>query len=134
MPQHSLEEFFLTVVRDAQRDRLVTAGAELGTQPASFLMGGREQGKQLVDDLIEAARREAEGGAEPAAQPAVMIRGGADEAVIGDLLARGAAAESKEEEAAQAETARESTVRREVLEDLMDKGTRGGKKADEGKA
>jgi len=127
-PQHSLEEYFLKVVRDAQRDKLVTAGAELGTAAADFLKRSGGEGEDLVHQLVEAARAEIEGrAATPAApEPAPVIRTGADEALIGNLMARAAddgTAEEAGQEAAEAETAREANVRREVLDDLMGRGT-----------
>jgi len=132
-PQRSLEEYFLNVVREAQRDKLVTAGAESGTRPSGFLMGEEDSGERLVQDLVEAGHREAkaEGPARP--EPVPVIHTGADDALIGDLLARAAGGEKGEkEEAPEAETAKEVGVRKDVLDELLDGGSGNGK-ADEGK-
>lgn len=132
-PRRSLEEYFLSVVQDAQRDRLTTAGAERGTAPAGFLMGAHQEAEQLMQELVEAGRRETAAHAAPVAEPAAAIQTGPDEGLIGDLVARAAGAEQEAPKAAPAAKGAEDTsVRNKVLDELMDSEAEDGR-ADEGK-
>jgi ABC-2 type transport system ATP-binding protein len=133
-PTKRLEEYFLNVVDDARRERLTTAGAEVGTAAASFLGAGRPEPEKLLDELVQAAR-EPEKMPEPAAQPAAAIPVQKDTVFIEELVRKGAAPET-EQEAAQKPAvvpAPETTVRRGVLDELL-VDPRKGSKPNEDKA
>jgi len=132
-PRRSLEEYFLSVVQDARRDRLTTAGAEQGTAPASFLMGAHQEAERVMQELVEAGRRETAAEAAPVAEPTAAIQTGPDEGLIGDLVARTGGAEQEAPKAAPAaEGAEDTSVRNKVLDELMDREAEDGR-ADEGK-
>jgi len=133
-PSRPLEDYFLNVVDDARRERLTTAGAEVGTAAASFLGAGRAEPEKLLDELVQAAR-EPEKAPEPAAQPAAAIPVQRDTIFIEDLVKRGTvpAAEEKAAQKPAAASAPETTVRRGVLDELLVDPHKGSK-PDENKA
>jgi len=70
-PTRRLEDYFLGVVAEARRERVLTSGAEAGGPAAEFL-SGEPEGAELVEELVEAARvsetpREVPDKTEPAA-------------------------------------------------------------------
>jgi len=92
-PTKRLEEHFLSVVADARRERIATAGAEAGAETAAFLTA-EQQGKQLVGELVSAGQ---EGAAQKApVAPSVQDAGiGPDREMIEGLVA-GEEAKSKQ--------------------------------------
>ena len=131
-PAKRLEEYFLNVVDEARRERLVTAGAEVGTSAAAFLGGRQPESEEVLAELVQAAR-EPEKAREPAAQPAAAIPVEKDAAFIEDLVRRGAAPEAPQAPPPQAAAPPETTIRRGVLDELLVDPHKGAK-ADEDKA
>lgn len=59
-PKDRLEDLFLRVVGQAQRDKLETSGAESAEGVSSFLVGDAQRSEGLVDSLISAGQRDME--------------------------------------------------------------------------
>lgn len=59
-PTDRLEELFLRVVGQAQRDQLETSGAESTVGVSEFLSGDKGKGINLVSSLVEAGRKTSE--------------------------------------------------------------------------
>ncbi len=117
-PTRRLEELFLQVVEEARRERLVTAGAEIGTGTADFLRDEEKQGEEVVGQLVAAAREAEQYVEAPAAEEMVAMPRSGDGAVIDELIG----AEPEEvEEMPEARTAAPATgpVRRDLLDELM---------------
>ncbi|MFW6188944.1 MAG: ABC transporter ATP-binding protein [Planctomycetota bacterium] len=123
-PTKKLEEYFLDVVRQARRERLSTAGAELGTGTAQFLGGEEQEGDQLLRDLVEAGREAEATGEEPEAdaEPAAALEAEVDEDLLNELV-------ELEGEEAPSEPASEEPesavgpapgVREDALQELLD--------------
>jgi len=71
-PRDRLESLFLRIVEEAQRQRAATGGAVATGQVAEFLRKG-DEGRELIEQLVEAARPEEvgpEGEPQPEAEPA----------------------------------------------------------------
>ncbi|RMD66366.1 MAG: ABC transporter ATP-binding protein [Planctomycetota bacterium] len=121
-PRKNLEEFFLEIVEQAQRDRVETAGAVAGSGPAAFLRGEEEEqapaleGEQLLQSLAAeqaseeqppahgqaAADSEEEGSTEDLLQRLVAsTEPGEEEPAGGGLDAVDAAQRQKDEAAVQ---------------------------------
>jgi len=118
-PFKKLEEYFLGVVEEARRERLATAGAEVGGPAADFLRGEPE-GEQLLEELVRAGRAEEapEAAPEAAVAPVPVEEGGEDRELIEDLTH---ATGERQEPAAPAPVspaAPEGGVRHDLLEDL----------------
>ncbi len=131
-PTKPLEEYFLNVVDEARRERLVTAGAEVGTAAASFLGGREEEPEAVVEELVQAAR-EPEPTPEKVVRPAAAIPVEKDDALIEDLVRQAAAPTAAPEPKAQPAGSPETAVRRGVLDELL-VDPRKGNKPDENKA
>jgi len=56
--ERRLEDFFLKVVEDAKRERLVTAGAESGTGAAEFLSKAEEETESIIRNLTKAGKKD----------------------------------------------------------------------------
>ncbi len=85
-PTRRLEEYFLEVVREARKERLATAGAEMGTGTAEFLAAEEPEGEGLLEDLV-AAGREAEQEVEESPEPEVApVHGVEDHDFIDELV------------------------------------------------
>ncbi|MHC4480443.1 MAG: ABC transporter ATP-binding protein, partial [Planctomycetota bacterium] len=131
-PTKRLEEFFLSVIEEARRERLSTAGAERGTRAAAFL-GAADEAEQLLEDLVEAGRRVEEPAAEREEAPVAAMPIGRDQEFIEDLVGA-ARAETPQPEPAEEPTAAvspETSVQKDVLEELLDHEG-GDEKSDEG--
>ena len=122
-PRRSLEDYFLSVVREAERDNLATAGAEMGSAAASFLGAEEPEGEDLVAELVQAGRRESEPDLKAAAEPAPIATFGADDELIDGLVAAsaqsGGADKEAAEEPADAGAVAPAAVRRGVLDELI---------------
>ena len=68
VPSRRLEEYFMSVVTEARRSRLDTAGAEAGGPAAEFL-AGEPEGEDLVERLVEASL-----GQDAIGEPAVALQ------------------------------------------------------------
>ncbi len=138
-PAQKLEEFFLDVVKQARRERLVTAGAEAGGPAAEFLTGGTEEaaGDELVQGLVaagqDAAAQEGAAATEPAPEKPVAMVSGPDTGVLQDLV-EGAEEAGRQESQTELELEpvedTEVGVRHEVLDDLIEDGSEGGDRDD----
>jgi hypothetical protein len=131
-PTQRLEDYFLGVVEEAQRERLATAGAERGTVPAAFL-GAEEEGREMIEQLVQAGQREEV--APPAGpEPVAAIPLEQDRQMIDELVK--SEEEGREGEGARAEPAAavapESVVRHDVLDELIDDDDSKGGQSDEG--
>ena len=117
VPSMRLEDFFLDVVAAAQKERLVTGGAEKGTAAAAFLVGEHE-GETLLDELVEAGAGQEETAAD-AQEPVAAIPVQADHELIDDLV--GSAAFEQTESGAEPDAAvtPEMGVREDVLSELL---------------
>ena len=131
-PSRRLEEFFLDVVKQARKEKMVTAGAEAGTETADFLRGeekAEKEGEELVEELVGASKDEEKEEAEETeseAQPTEAAGAGRDDRLLEDLM-KGDEPEADEE---QDDTSEEGPkpaeadekgqgVRRDVLEQLQ---------------
>lgn len=134
-PTQKLEEFFLEVVATARRERLATSGAEAGGRAAEFLAPKDEAGEALVDKLVAASQR-AEAPAEkaPQAQPAGPEPSSApDEGLLAELAAsRDEAAKAEEKQEEPKPVAPDTSVRHDLLDDLLDEVKEGGQKEGRG--
>jgi len=115
-PSQRLEELFLSVIKEAQRERLATAGAEVGQRPAAFL-SGEEEGKKLLEELVAAAEtpeRTQEGG------PADALHTRADEEFLEQLVQTGpgAAGAASKQKTADPEAPLDTQVHHDVIEEL----------------
>jgi ABC-2 type transport system ATP-binding protein len=117
-PARPLEDYFLQVVDEAQRERLATAGAERGTPAAAFLGGGRPQAEAVLGELVQAAKRPQEA---PTAEPVAAIPQQQDAAVLAELVRQATAPEptAKAAKEAAAAAAPETQIRRSVLDELI---------------
>ncbi|MCZ6697651.1 MAG: ABC transporter ATP-binding protein [Planctomycetota bacterium] len=94
-PRDRLEDIFLRVVGQAQREKLETSGAESAEGVSSFLAGDPDRKEGLVDSLISAGRREMERAPVTTAPVEILPTARAD--VLSKLVSEGAdAAESSE--------------------------------------
>ncbi len=135
-PTKRLEDFFLDVVEEARRDRLTTAGAERGTAAADFLRGIAEpQGEALLEELVQASNVGQEAAAARVPEPSAAIPVARDDAVIDELVRKGAAKEPQTGPARKPTAAVEpqAAVREDVIGELMTEG-RANEKADEDEA
>jgi len=118
-PSRRLEEYFLDVVAEARREKLVTDGAESGTMAASFL-GGEADGEDLLSELVAAGTAD-ESTEEPVPETVAALPTLQDRVLIDDLVHQGtedeAAGAGEEPEAS---VVPEAVVRKDVLEELMD--------------
>jgi ABC-2 type transport system ATP-binding protein len=130
-PMQRLEDYFLNVVREARRERLVTEGAEVGAGTAVFLGGRQSVGEDLLEELIKSDQAQAHGGEPVRSVPALV-----DEGLLEDLVQMGASDQPGKEDVAKgvrASAAPEAVVRQDVLSELLtDADAR--KKDDENKA
>jgi ABC-2 type transport system ATP-binding protein len=115
-PTRRLEEFFLDVVREARRERLATAGAEIGAGAAGFLSGELPEGEELVEQLVEAAQ--APDTSQQRQETPVAIGGVRDARLIQDLVDEGTAPDEQPQELAPS-VSPETRVREEVLNELI---------------
>ena len=83
-PMQRLEDYFLNVVREARRERLVTEGAEVGAGTAVFLGGRQSVGEDLLEELIKSDQAQAHG-AEPVRSVPALV----DEGLLEDLVQMG---------------------------------------------
>jgi ABC-2 type transport system ATP-binding protein len=133
-PTQRLEDYFLNVVKAARRERLATAGAEVGTGTAGFLGGQQPSSEELLEELVQAAQAGAEApkhGPEPVMSVPTLV----DEGLLSELTrtapAQGPGGAQPGREAPAA-AAPETSVRDDVLRGLIvDAG--GEKEADEDK-
>ena len=130
-PMQRLEDYFLNVVREARRERLVTEGAEVGAGTAVFLGGRQSVGEDLLEELIKSDQAQAHG-AEPVRSVPALV----DEGLLEDLVQMGTSDQPGKEDVAKgvrASAAPEAVVRQDVLSELLtDADAR--KKDDENKA
>ena len=123
-PTRRLEDYFLTVVDEARKEKLATSGAEAGTGAADFLKGPEEEGEKLVAELVSAGRGEDQTEPEQSqvrTEPVVALQPQQDRVVIDELIA-GTEASVPDQSGAVAPTEADlphGTVRRDVLEDLQ---------------
>lgn len=120
-PTRRLEDYFLDVVEEARRERLVTAGAERGSAAADFLVGAEPEGERLLEDLVEAGQESEQAAAPRAPEPAAAIPVAQDDALIGDLVRKGTGLEQDEEQAVEgpaAAVAPQTAVREDVIDEL----------------
>ncbi len=131
-PTRRLEEYFLTVVREARRERLATAGAELGTGTAEFLGGSAERdGEALLRELIDAGQQ-AEEPEEVGPEPVAAFEPDVDADLLHDLMQVEHAEDAAEDESAAQQEA-PGTVRQDALRDLLESDVKQGEEeADEG--
>ena len=93
-PTDRLEEFFLRVVSQAQREKLQTSGAESTVGVSEFLGGGRHAGQvSLVDSLVQAGRETAV--EQPAATRPVEVQPGLRREVLTELTSAKPAAPTR---------------------------------------
>lgn len=124
-PTDRLEDFFLRVVGQAQRERLETSGAESVVGVSEFLSGGEgEAGVSLVETLVRAGQEPAPAEAQRAAELAepVALGRAVRVDVLEKLTANQPRAEEPREEAAQAEVEAAAPVPqadRAVIERLL---------------
>jgi len=119
-PTQRLEDYFLKVVREARRERLVTAGAEVGTGTAGFLGGEEVAGDELLHELVEAGQP---GGQAPerGPEPVMSVPSEVDDGLLEELARMGSAeaGDGKDAGGAQAAAAPETRVRQDVLSELV---------------
>lgn len=135
-PRRSLEEFFMQVVEDARRERVVTSGADVGRVTEGFLLGAPPEtelrGERLVEELVSSAREAGPAGPGPE-EPRELHTGEPDRGLLGELTR---AAEGKTAPAAGQEgtvqAPPETAVRRDVLDDLIEKPSDTDTSADKG--
>ncbi len=131
-PTQRLEDYFLNVVREARRERLVTAGAEVGTGTAGFLGGQERSGDELIDELVQAGQSAAQA-AQPGSEAIQSLPTIVDDGILTELTRAGTAPRQgarRPEQDVAASAAPETRVRDDVLRELTgDAG--GGKKTDE---
>jgi len=132
-PTRRLEDFFLDVVAQARRERLQTAGADMGKGTAAFLGSREDEGETLVDELVKAGvaseqQAPEQEGPVAAAQAVTPQR---DEAFIEDLTraasAAGPAEAETELEEAPAAAAPQDRVRQEILDELVHDAEKDGR-------
>jgi ABC-2 type transport system ATP-binding protein len=134
-PTQRLEDYFLNVVREARRERLVTEGAEVGAGTAVFLGGRESVGEDLLEELIK-SDQPGPGAPGHVPEPVRSVPTMVDEVLLEELAQMGAAEQSDQGDAVQgvrAAAAPEAKVRQDVLSELLTDGD-AGKKADEDKA
>ena len=133
-PTQRLEDYFLNVVREARRERLVTEGAEVGAGTAVFLGGQEHAGEELLEELVQTGRpadEAAQRGPEPVRSVPTLV----DEGLLEDLVKMGSTDQAEGADAAKearAAAAPQAMVRQDVLSELLTDAD-GGKKADENK-
>jgi len=133
-PSRKLEEYFLSVVEDARRERLETAGATVGGPAADFLRGEPE-GEKLVEDLVRAGQGEpAPQPAQVAPEPAEAIR--TDRKLIEELVTGAPApaqvqpGEQPDRGQAEPVSATEAGVRHDLIEGLIERSKETRKESD----
>jgi ABC-2 type transport system ATP-binding protein len=131
-PTQRLEDFFLSVVKEARRERLETAGAEAGSGTAVFLGGQERTGEEVIEELVHAGSRDdgqAAKGPQPVAAVPTMVNDGVLEQLTQASTAQGADG-GRSGKAAPPAAAPRAQVRDDVLKDLVVKD-HGKKKGDE---
>jgi ABC-2 type transport system ATP-binding protein len=120
-PSQRLEEYFLNVVEEARREKLATAGAERGTAAAAFLGGEEEEAEQVLADLVQAGADAAEPVAAPREAPAQAMPVSRDREFLQELVGQATASPAEEPEPEQeaVSPAPETTVREDVLQELV---------------
>ena len=98
-PRQSLEALFIDIVERAKSE-IVTSGATAGGNTASFLKGEEVQGDALIEQLVLKSEEPVladVGGRAAGSQAAVLAAAAtaADNSVIGDLLAAGSNADTR---------------------------------------
>jgi len=125
-PHEKLESLFLRIVEEARERKLRTGGAVSGGEVAEFLRAGPEEGRRVLQRLVEGAA--APEPAEAPAAPAPAAREAA-QTVLKELTQP--AAPSAPAGAAQAPTparpAKDADVDRKVLHDLLGGGPKESK-------
>ncbi len=121
-PTRRLEELFLQVIEEARRERLTTAGAEMGAGTADFLGQGERDGEELVGQLVAAAREAEQYAEAPEAEELASMPRSGDSAVIEQLMEGEPEPEETAEEVEEPETPARPAgpVRRELLDELME--------------
>jgi len=124
-PTRRLEEYFLQVVHEARRERLATAGAEVGGGAAEFLGEREGEGEKLVEDLVSAGLEAEKEAAEPTEEPTSALPEEGDKELIEDLMRMGEPGETADEQEKAAEVEPQAAVepsgevREDVLSQLM---------------
>jgi len=134
-PTRRLEEFFLNVINEARRERLMTAGAEMGGGTAEFLGKPEAEGEALLEELVLAGQEAESEILDKPAQPTPALPRREDRAFIDDLVSKGAAEDGGIEESPgtgpQAAVTPDSDVRDRVLRELMDQADEDAQDDDE---
>ncbi len=128
--ERRLEDFFLGVVEQAKREKVVTAGAESGTGAAEFLSAGADAGspEKIIEDLTQAGKKRVEKPVQEDTEEAVAAP--AEESEDFELIERLSAqkatkvdGESETQDDGSAPLSpEEGGVRHDLLEDLVKKG------------
>ncbi len=97
--ERRLEDFFLSVVQQARKERLETAGAESGAGTADFLGAAEELPENIIEDLTQAGRRRGAGREEAEEDEPEPVASLEDESEDVDLIEQLAAASATKKEA-----------------------------------
>ncbi len=128
-PRQRLEDLFMEIVEQAQREQVATSGAQGGGQTAKFLRGDEEEGADLIENLVRETPASESARARSASKPAAVEGPRAD--VLGELM-KGAVptetAPSRSSGRTPAESAPAADVDASVIDALLgDKKDRDGK-------
>jgi len=128
-PRQRLEDLFMEIVEQAQREQVATSGAQGGGQTAKFLRGDEEEGADLIENLVRETPAPESARARSASKPAAVEGPRAD--VLGELM-KGAVptetAPSRSSGRTPAESAPAADVDASVIDALLgDKKDRDGK-------
>jgi ABC-2 type transport system ATP-binding protein len=128
-PRQKLEQLFLRIVDEAQQQRMATGGATAGGDVAEFLRGTEDDGRGVIEQLIqtEAPEETAPRKAEPepdTSEPdhAVLdelVGGGDDPVVEDDRTVSGSTDEAEEPERAVRRNQPRKNVDRGVIDELL---------------
>jgi ABC-2 type transport system ATP-binding protein len=126
-PTQRLEDYFMHVVKEARRERLVTAGAEMGAGTAGFLGGQEAAGEELIEELVQAGQPMERG-----PEPVRSVPAPVEEGLLEELTRAGSPQESggRRAQGLRAASVPEAGVRHDVLSELVS-DVDGEKKADE---
>jgi ABC-2 type transport system ATP-binding protein len=125
-PAKRLEDYFLGVVEEARRERLVTAGAEQGTGAAAFLGGEDVDTEEFLRELVEVPQAQ-DAAPAPGHQPEAVFESPDGRAVIDQLVGGTRAAGEQDAKEGEARPAGlpEAGVDKGVLDELLAESDRG---------